>query len=326
MIRTASRRLPFLLLPGALLLVACLRMDAGAASVPLALDAGRPGTARVGVLEYRGGLVLNPGVPGFGGLSGLEVSRDGSRMWAVTDRGGLVTADLVHDGDGRLSGVRSVTVRPLLDSDGEPVAGSRSDSEDLTRLADGTWAVAFERWHRIAIHPGGDDGPVGIPASLPRPPGLREEAPGNGGIEALAALPDGRLFAVEEGREDRAGSHRAWIGGAEGWTQATYRGQAPYRPTGAAALTNGDVLVLERRASILGGFGARIARVPSAALASALIEGEELARIEAPLEVDNFEGIATAPAGEGGWNVYIVSDDNFWALQRTLLMMFHLPD
>lgn len=325
MTRTASRRLPFLLLPGALLLVACLRMDAGAASTRLPLDPDRPGASRVGALEYRGGLVLNSGVPGFGGLSGLVVSRDGGRMWAVTDRGGLATADLVYDGDGRLSEARSIAVQPLVDSDGKPVEGSRSDAEDLTRLAGGDWAVAFERWHRISVYPGGDDGPVGIPASLRRPPGLREEAPGNGGIEALAALPDGRLFAVEEGREDRAGSHRAWIGGAEGWSQAMYRGQAPYRPTSATALSNGDVLVLERRASFLGGFGARIVRVPSAALASSTIEGEELARIEAPLEVDNFEGIAAVPAEEGGWNVYIVSDDNFWTLQRTLLMMFHLP-
>lgn len=323
MTRSAFRRLPILLI-GALL-AACLRADAGGGSVRLPLDPGQLERLQVGALEYRGGIVLSSGTPGFGGLSGLAVAPDGGRMWAVTDRGALVTADLVYDRGGQLSEARSIAVRPLIDSDGKPVEGSRSDAEDLTRLPGGDWIVAFERWHRISLYPGGAEGPVGVPTTLRRPPGLREEAPGNAGIEALAALPDGRLFAIEEGREDRAGSHRAWIGGAEGWTQATYRGQAPFRPTGATALPDGDVLVLERRASFLGGFGARIVRVPSGALASTVIEGEELARIEQPLEVDNFEGIAAAPAAGGGWNVYIVSDDNFWALQRTLLMMFHLP-
>ncbi|HSK40083.1 MAG TPA: esterase-like activity of phytase family protein, partial [Arenibaculum sp.] len=261
----------------------------------------------------------------FGGLSGLVVSPDGQQLWAVSDRGSLVTARLAYGEGGELVAARDIALHPLIEADGGAVTGSRSDAEDLTRMPDGSWAVAFERWHRIESYPATPDGPINGPKELPRPAGLRQ-APGNGGIEALAAFPDGRLLAIEEGREQDAGTHRAWITGPDGWRRLTYRGLAPYRPTGATVLPDGDLLVLERRASLLGGFGARIVRVPGEAIEPGrVVAGEEIARLEPPLSVDNFEGIDAVPAPDGGYVVYLLSDDNFWALQRTLLLMFRLP-
>ncbi|MBT3627577.1 MAG: esterase-like activity of phytase family protein, partial [Rhodospirillaceae bacterium] len=43
-----------------------------------------------------------------------------------------------------------------------------------------------------------------------------------------------------------------------------------------------------------------------------------------PLTVDNMEGIAVRRDGAGHTLVYLVSDDNFSVLQRTLLLMFEL--
>ena len=56
----------------------------------------------------------------------------------------------------------------------------------------------------------------------------------------------------------------------------------------------------------------------------AVIEGEELARLESPLVNDNFEGIATRPGPAGETLVYLISDDNFSSLQRTYLLQFAL--
>jgi hypothetical protein len=42
------------------------------------------------------------------------------------------------------------------------------------------------------------------------------------------------------------------------------------------------------------------------------------------LTIDNFEGIAAKEMPDGGIRLYIISDNNFSASQRTLLMVFDL--
>ena len=46
----------------------------------------------------------------------------------------------------------------------------------------------------------------------------------------------------------------------------------------------------------------------------------------APATVDNFEGIAAVRRADGGVRLYILSDDNFNARQRTLLLAFDVRD
>ena len=237
----------------------------------------------------------------------------------------MVNGVLDYDDAGDLTGARDIVVMPLLDIDGTKVKGNRRDSEGLALLPDGRWAVSFERWHRIELYPANPAGPVTPPLpKLPRPPGV-QSAEGNSGLEAVTALPDGRLLVLEEGLEENAGHSRAWLGGANGWASLSYRGKAPYRPTDAATLPNGDVVVLERRASILGGFGARIVRIPAADIQpGAELSGTELAVFEQPVTTDNYEGISAVRQPDGKVMLYVVSDDNFWGFQRTLLLMFEI--
>ena len=58
----------------------------------------------------------------------------------------------------------------------------------------------------------------------------------------------------------------------------------------------------------------------------ALLEGTEIARISLPLTVDNFEGLGLRRDRDGRLLVYLISDDNFNPLQRTLLLMFRLSE
>ena len=72
---------------------------------------------------------------------------------------------------------------------------------------------------------------------------------------------------------------------------------------------------------------ARLARIAGGAIVpGAVLEGVEIARLSLPLTVDNFEGLAVRRDAAGGLLVYLVSDDNFNPLQRTLLLMFRLAE
>ena len=43
-----------------------------------------------------------------------------------------------------------------------------------------------------------------------------------------------------------------------------------------------------------------------------------------PLSFDSFKAVAPRPAADGGTLIYLLSDDNRSAVQRTLLMQFRL--
>lgn len=99
-----------------------------------------------------------------------------------------------------------------------------------------------------------------------------------------------------------------------------------YRPSGAASLDTGEVFLLERRFNPLDGLAVRIRRfAPDEIVAGARLEGEVLAKLSPPLTIDNFEGIALRRA-PGETLIYLLSDDNLRDSQRSLLMLFALPD
>ena len=58
----------------------------------------------------------------------------------------------------------------------------------------------------------------------------------------------------------------------------------------------------------------------------ARLKGKEIIRIERPLVVDNFEGIAVREDARLGTLIYIISDDNYNPFQRTLLLQFRLEN
>lgn len=293
-----------------------------ARSVPL--DPNHPSRTLIGGLEYRGGLVLRAGDSRFGGLSGLEVSVDGARMTAVSDRGYWIEASLDYDADGRLAGVADGAIHALRDETGRPLAQPWNDAEEIAPFGDGRRLVAFEHIHRIWIY--GDDPATARARALWSPPGLAQ-VPANGGVEALARLADGAFLAVTEKSYLAEGVLRGWLISADFAAQRplAYAVAADFHPTAFATLPNGDVLALERRFTLVSGPGARLLRIPRATIvAGAVLEGRLVASLAAPLTVDNMEGLALRRDANGGVLVYLVSDDNYSTIQRTLLMMFRL--
>lgn len=282
---------------------------------------GKPGETRLGALVFRGGVELSSPDARFGGISGLVASADGTRLTAVTDTGSWLELAPVYNQAEHLVGVADARMTPLRDETGRALAGkSDGDAEALTALAGG-FLVAFERRHRLSRYaaPGASAEPAFAPAALAR-------APANGGIEALAALPGGGILAITEDLFVTDGRLAAWLIEGEAAAPLTWPGDGYFKPTDMAALADGRIFVLERGYTAVGGAKARIMEMREAPRAGAALAGRELARFQPPVQVDNYEALA-ARLGDGGEVLlYVVSDDNFNPVQRTLLLLFALAE
>ena len=123
---------------GVLLLSACVvaASDPGGRlsihSVVVKLNPERPDARTAGALTYRGGLALSARHMDFGGLSGLLVSADGSRIFAVSDRGHWFSASLRYNHDGAPIELLAPALTPIRGVDGSPLSGRlHRDAESL---------------------------------------------------------------------------------------------------------------------------------------------------------------------------------------------------
>jgi hypothetical protein len=293
---------------------------------PVALNPRDPTQATVGFLTYRGGIEIASPDGRFGGLSGLVVTPSGDVI-SISDRGFWLIARLVLDERGYLVGITDGEMGRLAGPGGLPVGRRQQDAEDIALLPDGTAIVSFEHDHRLwryypsAIPFQGQVEPVAPP------PGI-DQLPANGGIEALGSLADGRLLALVEGLSVAGGGRLGWVRSPAGaWETLSYVPAPDFLPSGAAGLANGDALVLERRFIDPFTYEARLTRVPGGEIrAGARLSGRELARLSPPLSLDNFEGVAVRPGPTGETLVYLISDDNYLPIQRTLLLQFVLRE
>ena len=289
--------------------------------IELGLSAGR---GRFGSLTFIAAFELKSSDSRFGGLSGLAVTGNGERLYAISDRGYWLSASMRHNGEGRLTVLEGWEIGTLLTPEGAPVSGLQTDAESLMQDRDGSFIVSFEQEHRLWRYPASAAPFKGPSQTVPTPREL-SQAPNNGGIEALTVLRDGRIFAIAEEYENPDGTLKAWLMDEDRFAALSYFSSAGFRPTDMTTLANGDLLVLERRHSLLGGWGARVQRIARDSVRpGARLRGEEIARIVPPLPVDNYEGIAVREKEGGETFVYLVSDDNYSPLQRTLLLQFRL--
>lgn len=278
------------------------------------LDPADPGRTALGPLRFLGGWQLASDDPRFGGISGLHV--EGGSVFAISDIG-LVTRFPLPSGPGRLP----VRFDPLDSGPGPRGRKSNRDSEALLVLGERFW-VSFERQNMIWRY---DRATLAARGSA-RPAPLRRLG-GNSGVEALVRLADGRFLALVEGRDDgRTLGQAVLFAGdpAEAGTPARrlrHRRPAGYRATDAALLPDGDILILFRRFTWLGGFSSRLALARVGR--GDVIESREIAALAPPLASDNMEALSVTRE-DGRTIVWIASDDNFSPLQRALLLKFEL--
>lgn len=289
-------------------------------ATPVALDESDPARGQVGRLRYLGGLVLASPDPRFGGVSGLRWVE--GRLLAVTDGGNWVSLSLAEDGD-RLVGLASAEIGLIRGPQRQPLKGKAHADAEALESDEAGLSVAFERDHRIWRYRDPNAGAWAEP--FPDEAWLKSLPP-NAGIEAMARW--GRtwqFYAAEtrlaDGRPDGV------LAGLHGMARAYGHVAVPvpkgFRPTDAEALDARHIVLLSRRKGIVSGDAAVVQIVPVDAARLALGVPDEVGRLEAPLTVDNMEGLAIRRAGARVF-LYLVSDDNFSPLQRTLLMKFEL--
>jgi hypothetical protein len=292
--------------------------------VPINVDRKRVERRNFGALTLLSAFQLTSKDKRFGGLSGLSVGPDG-RLYAVSDQGYWLSASMLLGPDGALKDLVDWRIAPILTTTKLPVSGRLRDAEALAQARDGSFLVAFEGLHRIWRYSPPPETFESTPVSVQIPSAVAQ-APSNGGIEALATLADGRLLIIAEELENPDGSVKAWVLDDGQFTELSYLPDKGFRVTDCAALNNGDVLVLERRYVPFGILSARLTRVTAGSLRpGAKLAGKELLKLEQPLAVENFEGIAVQQTSNGTM-IFIVSDDNYSSFQQTLLLQFLLPD
>jgi hypothetical protein len=261
----------------------------------------------------------------FGGLSGLTIGSD-RRLYFVSDLGYWLSAHMTLDSEAKLIDLTDWVIQPILSTTGAPVRNPLNDAEALTRAPDGSFMVSFEKVHRIWRYPPPPLTFHSLPIPVPVPAELAR-APSNGGLEGLTILPDGRLLALTEEFQNTDGSFKGWLFEGERFFEVSYLPSKGFQVTDSAGLSNGDVIVLERRYVPLGILSARLKLVGGKNVQpGAKLLGEELLKLEYPLDVDNFEGVAIQEDPSEGTIIYIVSDNNYHPLQRTLLLQFRLNE
>ncbi len=293
-----------------------------------------PERRRFGGLDFVGGLVLKSRDRAFGGLSGLRTLDHGRRLLAISDEGSWFTARLAADAAGRPTAVTDAIVAPLLDEARRPFRGKYSrDAESLTLrpVGDGWEArVGFERRHRVVAYRA--TGPV---EDLVRAPGRAitipveiGALPTNEGLEAIAdTLSGAPLVLIAETPGPGAETNPGWILGGSAPGRFRLATSDSFAVTDAAFLPSGDLLVLQRRLAWYGALAMRLVRVARADLVPGrVVTGDLVYESTGGDEIDNMEGLAVDVDTDGATLITLVSDDNFFWLQRTLLLRFRLVD
>jgi hypothetical protein len=289
-----------------------------------------------------------------GGLSALAWSGEGTTYYALSDRGSrLYTLDFPAPADPTITD----EIR-LKDASGE--TDFTIDGEGIAVLPNGDLLVSSEAGPAIRQYT--SDGE--LVTELPVPEHFLVEpdgrARGNGTFESLALSPSGeRLFTAvekplegdEETDDDRGRIRILRYDLVDGEFQPVaeyfYLPEPHQDVSEIAAISDDELLVLERGLSLIEGFSARIFRV-------SLDEAEDVSNIERleesavePAEksllvdvsdcppgdlgtfgeinglLDNFESMAIGPDQPDGRHTLIIgSDDNFESFQVTRYLIF----
>ncbi|WP_234889726.1 esterase-like activity of phytase family protein [Agrobacterium vitis] len=282
-----------------------------------------------GKLEFIGGLDLTSSDSLFGAWSSIRFRPDGKRFIGVLDTGDWISGEIVRDEKGRLAGIDTVSLAPMLDRDGRGHVSKRAmDAESLAIRGDKIY-VGFEQRHRIDQYPldGFETAKPEKSLPLPFPKKVLES---NRSLEMLTASPAqgplaGGLVTITEESLDAKGNLYAGVvdGAHPGGFKLVRRDD--FDVTDGAWLPDGDLLLLERRFRFPTGLGMRIVRVKGDSIKpGALVDGEILLDADQSFQIDNMEGLDVVDMGNGDLRLILVSDDNHFMLQRTLMLEFRL--
>lgn len=309
-------------------------IDLGIARVPL--QGVNPGRKTIGDLTLVGGFHLTSPDARFGGLSGLDLLDDGSLL-AVSDAGSFVWIALADDG----VTPTGASIASMRDATGAVFSKkSAADAEGLA-VTKGVALVSFEVDHRVLAY---DLDSCGAAAhGIPVIEGFAEafarqllKVGTNEGLEALAVTEGGVLFAGLEAKTATGSAISARALDASPEFDLRLGKGAP-ELVGLDVIADGDGFTaysLHRStnamaSSVIEVFETRFARASDDAAGKASwapVSAGKLASMNLFVTIDNFEGVAARRMPDGRVRLYVVSDNNFAARQRTLLMVYDVAE
>ncbi len=257
-------------------------------------------------------------IAGFGGLSGLEVSSDGTAFFALSDRS-LLFEGRISRTDGIVTDALVHTPWKLRDGESQVFRGKSGDSEGLALSDDGDLLISFEGIPRLSLVPEKQPDQINL-HRFPRPNAFRR-MPENASLEALAVDRNGTYYTLPEDTRDGS-DFPVWRFRDNSWDQPFHISrQGDFLPVGADFGPDGMFYLLERRLGFPG-FASRIRRFT--------ITGDRISAGETILETtpgqhDNLEGIAIWKDTQDRIRITMVSDNNYFILQRTEFVEYMIP-
>lgn len=251
----------------------------------------------------------------FGGYSAM-LALGGNMMRAFSDRGTRFT--FVAPDAEPTAREKDYTARPSVRQLVEPeYALNMWDIESATRDPEtGQYWLGFENVHGFHRYTVASD-PDGV-----RLIGKDVDWSYNSGAEAMVRLSDGRFLIIPEGGKQGLIFPDDPVTGVAAQT-FEYRTPLPgFGITDAQQLPDGRLLILSR--NVVWGippFEARlaIAKVPQPGGAM-VVAPEVVLDLTQLVPPDNYEGLALREREDGTIDLWIISDDNQSAMQRTLLV------
>lgn len=259
-------------------------------------------------------------IPDFGGFSGLALADGGTRLFAVSDAGYLVEAQITRDGHGRIADVTDVVARRFLQNHGQEVNAFQGDAEAIRIDLQGRLVVAFESYTRFARF---------TPPDM-RPQPLNDwdrfaDLWSNEAAEGLAVDADGGLIAVLEvpGGQEGAAAYRTLVyqGGRQWADGPGLPTDGAFQATDADFGPDGRLYVLERNLSLATGYKTRI----SAYAQTATGFGPPVAMLQTDRgQYGNFEGMDIWQPAGGDLTATLLSDNNFLPDAATTILEVRL--
>ena len=305
------------------------------------LSTFRPSRTIYGKLRWKGGINVSSSADGFGGLSGLALSKDGKDFIAISDRGWWIKGSFILDKTQILGGIKNVSVSPLkIRRKSKQNNNHWRDSEALapwsSKGINGDLLVGFERRERLLRYQGRKNSFPRNPQQVKSPKAI-STGPFNGELESVGRFYSGPrknwLIAISENNYDKNGNIRGWTwknkkGDAKRAMAFSIKRYADYAITDLAVAPDGkSFFILERSFNLptLPGFAIRQFKTSNLKSGKTL-KGDLLFSGRQPFfAIDNMEGLAVHQTEKAAIQLTIISDDNFnRSLQRTLIYRFEL--